>query len=132
MPGNDRKFFTVPFRSVINPTTSHGQRQIPILLLQPITRTTAWSRYVYTDSPPCYETSFCDSLEIHGDTTSCDLQQDFSVTVFKNPECGARVNWFIDPSVVQSFQVVNDTSVLLRLNQAGQGWLYAKISDTMR
>ena len=79
----------------------------------------------YTDGPPCYQTTFCDTLEIRGDTTLCDLQQDLSFTAFKNPECGAKVNWFIDPSVIQTFQLVNDTTVLLRFSKEWQGWLYA-------
>ena len=81
----------------------------------------------YTAPPPCYQTSVCDTLKIHGDSTSCDLQQDLNFTAYKNIRCGASVNWSIDTSVVQTFQVVNDTSVLIRFNQRWRGWLYASI-----
>jgi gliding motility-associated-like protein len=82
---------------------------------------------IYTGSPPCYQKTFCDTLKIHGNATSCDLQQDFSFTAFKNIQCGARVNWLIDTSAIQSLQVVNDTSVLIKFDQPWQGWLYAKM-----
>ena len=80
---------------------------------------------IYTESPPCYEKSICDTLEIRGDTTLCDYQQDLTLTAFKNILCGARVNWFMDTSAVQSFQVIDDTTVVIRFDQAWQGWLYA-------
>ena len=85
---------------------------------------------VYTESPPCYQTTICDTLKIHGDTISCDLQQDLFFTAFKNSHCGARVNWFIDTSAIDSFQVMNDTSLLLRFRQEWQGWLYASIGTS--
>ncbi len=44
---------------------------------------------VYTESPPCYERSVCDTLKIHGITTACDYQQDLTFTAFKNVLCGA-------------------------------------------
>lgn len=80
----------------------------------------------YSAPPPCYQTSICDTLKIQGETTSCDLQQDLLFTAYRNIRCGARVNWSIDTSVVQSIQAVNDTSVLIRFNQRWQGWLHAK------
>ena len=58
---------------------------------------------------------------------ACDLQQDLSFTAFKNIQCGASVNWSIDTSVVQSFQIINDTSLLIRFSQQWQGWLHASI-----
>jgi gliding motility-associated-like protein len=82
---------------------------------------------VYTAPPPCYQTTICDTIKIHGTANSCDMQQDFIFTAFKNISCGARVNWSIDTSVLQTFQVVNDTTLLIRFDQSWQGWLYAKI-----
>ncbi len=86
----------------------------------------------YTASPPCYQKTFCDTLKIHGTANSCDLQRDFTFTVFKNIQCGAKVNWFVDTSVLQSFQVVNDTTVVLRFDQTWQGWLYARMQTSCR
>src|SRR6185436_13727708 len=84
----------------------------------------------YTASPPCYQKTFCDTLKIHGSANSCDIQQDFTFTAFKNIQCGAEVNWVIDTAVLQSFQVVDDTTVVLRFDQAWQGWLYAKMQTS--
>ena len=84
----------------------------------------------YTASPPCYQTTFCDTLKIHGAANSCDLRQDFTFTAFKNIQCGAKVNWFIDTAVLQSFQVVDDTTIVLKFDQAWQGWLYAKMQTS--
>ncbi len=81
----------------------------------------------YAAPPPCYQTTVCDTLKIHGDSNSCDLQQDLIFTAYKNIQCGAIVNWSIDTSVVQTFQVLNDTTVLIRFNQRWQGWLFASI-----
>ena len=85
---------------------------------------------IYTESPPCYQRTICDTLEIRGDTTLCDLQQALTLTAFKNSECGARVNWSMDTSAVQSFQVINDTTVVIRFDQQWQGWLYAKLQTS--
>jgi gliding motility-associated-like protein len=85
---------------------------------------------VYSAPPPCYQTSVCDTLKIHGNPNLCDVQQDLGFTAFKNIRCGARVNWSIDTTVVQSFQVINDTSVLIRFSQIWQGWLYASITTS--
>ena len=82
---------------------------------------------LYTDGPPCFQTTFCDTLKIHGDTILCDMQQDILFTAFKNRQCGARVNWSIDTAVIQSFQVINDTSLLVRFKQQWQGWLHASM-----
>ena len=84
----------------------------------------------YTASPPCYQKTFCDTLKIHGTANSCDLQQDFTFTAFKNIQCGAEVNWFIDTAVLQSFQVVDDTTIVLKFDQAWQGWLYARMQTS--
>ncbi len=85
---------------------------------------------IYTASPPCFSKSFCDTLKIHGNAASCDIQQGFTFTAYKNQECGSRVSWFIDTSVVQQFQIINDTTVSLSLKQPWQGWLYAEISTS--
>jgi gliding motility-associated-like protein len=85
---------------------------------------------VYTSSLVCYQKTFCDTLKIHGTANSCDLQQDFTFTAFKNIQCGAKVKWIIDTTVLQSFQFVDDTTVVLRFDQAWQGWLYAKMETS--
>jgi gliding motility-associated-like protein len=84
----------------------------------------------YAASPPCYQKTFCDTLKIHGTANSCDLHQDFTFTAFKNVQCGAKVNWFIDTAVLHSFLVVNDTTIVLRFDQAWQGWLYARMQTS--
>jgi len=85
---------------------------------------------VYTAPPPCYQKTVCDTIKIHGIANSCDIQQNFIFTAFKNISCGARVNWSIDTSVLQTFQVVNDTTLLIRFDQSWQGWLHAKITTS--
>lgn len=85
------------------------------------------SPIVYTASPPCHEKSFCDTVKIHGAASSCGTQQVFTLTAFKNLECGSRINWMVDPSLVQLFQQVNDTTLQVQFNQPWQGWLYAEI-----
>ncbi|MEI9911613.1 MAG: hypothetical protein WDO71_19360 [Bacteroidota bacterium] len=82
---------------------------------------------MYTDSPPCSEKAVCDTVKIHGNAASCNILQDFTFTAFKNVQCGSRVNWVLDPTVVQYFQNVNDTTLLIRFNQSWQGWLHAEI-----
>lgn len=84
----------------------------------------------YTESPPCFEKSVCDTLDIRGNTTLCDYQQDLTFTAFKNVLCGVRVNWSIDTAAIQSFQVINDTTVVIRFDQAWQGWLYATLQTS--
>lgn len=85
---------------------------------------------IYTASPPCFQKSFCDTIKIHGNPSSCDLQQPFTFTAFKNKECGSRVNWIIDTSVIQSFQTIDDTTIQIVFDQPWQGWLYAQITTS--
>lgn len=84
----------------------------------------------YTESPPCYLKQVCDTLNINGTTTLCDYQQDLVFTAFKNNRCGARVNWVIDTAVLQSYQVIDDTTLQIRFDQPWQGWLYAKLQTS--
>jgi hypothetical protein len=56
---------------------------------------------IYTPSPACFQKSFCDTIKIHGRPFSCDLQNKFTFTVFRNKDCRAAVSWKIDPSVTQ-------------------------------
>lgn len=81
----------------------------------------------YTAPTPCFEKSFCDTLKIHGIASSCNYQQSFSFSAYKNRECGTRVNWSIDPTVILSSQIVNDTTFQFQLNQPWQGWLHAEL-----
>jgi len=83
---------------------------------------------IYTAPPPCYQQPFCDTLKIHGIPSVCNWQQNLNFTAFKNAECGATVSWSLNPTVVQTFQSLNDTTLLLHLNQPWQGWLYAHIN----
>jgi len=84
----------------------------------------------YIFSPPCTQKASCDTLKIHGVTSACDFQQEFIYTCYRDYRCGMRVNWTINPAVVQIFQVLNDTTVKIRLNQPWQGWLYAEINSS--
>ena len=81
----------------------------------------------YTGLFQCFEKHFCDTLKIHGNPASCNTQQTFTFTSFRNKECNTPVNWIIDPSVVQLFQTLNDTTIQLKFNQPWQGWLHAEI-----
>ena len=81
----------------------------------------------FTETIPCIQKARCDTLKIHGISAACDYQQDFTFTSFKRQECGMTVTWSIDPSVLQTFQIINDTTVKIRLNQPWQGWLYASL-----
>src|SRR5688572_15359944 len=107
--------WTAPNPNPIIPTNNQNNNVVPL---------------VYTAPPPCYQITFCDTLKIHGLANSCDIQQDFTFTAFKNIECGAKVDWLIDTAVLQSLQVINDTTVVLRFDQAWQGWLYASMQTS--
>jgi len=104
--------WTAPIANPLIATTNQNNSVVPL---------------VYTASPPCYQKTICDTIKIHGSANSCDIQQDFAFTAFKNIFCGARVTWSMDTSVLQTFQVVNDTTLQIRFDQPWSGWLYAKI-----
>ncbi len=84
----------------------------------------------FTAPPPCYTISHCDTLKIHGDTSFCNINQDLLFTSYKNPGCGAWVEWILDTSVLQKFSVPNDSSVVLRFKSDFQGWLIARINTS--
>lgn len=97
----------------------------PIVTVNNLTSNSTTVDYFF--SPPCIQKAICDTMKIHGTINSCDYQQDFIFTCYRDYRCGARVNWTINPSVVQTFQVMNDTTIKIRLNQPWQGWLYAEM-----
>ena len=74
----------------------------------------------------CPQTSICDTLKIHGKSNSCDLNQDFIFTAFKNPSCGSWVTWTIDTTATFA-QQVNDTTLKIHFKETWQGYLYASI-----
>ena len=102
----------------------------PNPLIATVNQNNSVSSIDFTAPPPCYQKTVCDTLKINGDASSCDVQQDLTFTAFKNRQCGTRVNWKIDTSVLQTFRLVDDTTLLLKFDQPWQGWLYASISTT--
>lgn len=84
----------------------------------------------YTASPACFQKSFCDTIKIHGEPFSCNLQNTFTFTAFRNKACQAGVSWKIDPTAIELLEVVNDTTVNLKFNKPWQGWLYASINSS--
>lgn len=86
--------------------------------------------YSYIPLSNCFQKPSCDTVKIHGTAISCDVNQDFIFTAFKNPECGARVNWFMNQAPVLYQQILNDTTVSIRFSQPWQGWLYAELNST--
>lgn len=84
----------------------------------------------YNNPAPCSQIASCDTLKIHGVNTSCDFEQNLLFTAYRPATCGARVNWSIDTSVLQNFQLLNDTSLSLRFKKPFNGWLYSTINTT--
>ena len=81
----------------------------------------------YYALPACIQKSFCDTLKIHGNNFMCGIQEDMQLTAFRNLECGERVNWSMDTSVLSTFSQVNDTTLVIHFKKEWQGWLHAQI-----
>ena len=88
------------------------------------------SSQVLTPGPVCRQISSCDTIKIHGSNISCNFSQDFIFTAYKSPQCGSRVIWKIDTSVVSDFQQLNDTTIKINFRSGWQGYLHAMIPTT--
>jgi gliding motility-associated-like protein len=84
----------------------------------------------YTATPPCIQLAVCDTIKIHGNSSTCNANQELTFTCFKNKLCGSRVSWKIDPYAVTSLQTPNDTTVVIDFDKEWTGWLYAEINTS--
>lgn len=77
---------------------------------------------------PCKQFNYCDTVKIHGNPVICGSQPSIQFSAYKNPECGGIVQWTIDPAGIDSFEIQNDTSLLVHFkNLNWQGKLYATL-----
>lgn len=77
---------------------------------------------------PCKQINYCDTVKIHGNPVICGNGPSLLFTAFKNNSCGAIVQWKIDKTAVDSFYVLNDTSVRIWFKNINwQGKLYATL-----
>lgn len=80
---------------------------------------------------PCKQTSYCDTVSIHGNGNICGNTTYLDFTAFKNIACGARVLWSIDNNAVDSMRVTSDTSIRVWFkNMNWQGKLYASLTGS--
>lgn len=77
----------------------------------------------------CQSTSFCDTLELTASADTICGSTPLLLTAHKNPECGSNVNFTYDPTYVQSFTQVNDTTYQVIFNGAWQGYIYAGLQS---
>ncbi|MEP7376419.1 MAG: gliding motility-associated C-terminal domain-containing protein [Chitinophagaceae bacterium] len=76
----------------------------------------------------CRQTNYCDTLKIHSDPALCANLPSITFTAFKNAACGASVQWDINKAVLDSLQVLTDTSVTIWFKKMDwQGKLYASL-----
>jgi gliding motility-associated-like protein len=104
--------FTNVFSNALSETTNGGIIESP---------------QFHTPVNICPQTSICDTVKIHGNVISCDLNQDFIYTAYKNQDCGSWVKWTIDTSAVTFLQQLNDTTLKIHFRSNWQGYLYADI-----
>lgn len=79
--------------------------------------------------PGCQSTSFCDTMKLTASTDTICGSAPLLLTAHKNPECGSNVNFNYDPTYVQSFIQINDSTYQVIFNGAWQGYIYAGIQS---
>ncbi|MEO6819462.1 MAG: gliding motility-associated C-terminal domain-containing protein, partial [Ginsengibacter sp.] len=77
---------------------------------------------------PCKQINYCDTVKIHGPSVICGSSPSALFSVFKNKACGAVAQWQIDQNAIDSFKVLNDSSVRVWFkNLNWQGKLYTSL-----
>ncbi len=79
--------------------------------------------------PGCQSTSFCDTINLIASADTICGSAPLLLTAHKNPECGSNVNFNYDPTSVQSFTQINDSTYQVIFNGAWQGYIYAGIQS---
>ncbi len=79
--------------------------------------------------PGCQSTSFCDTINLIASADTICGSAPLLLTVHKNAECGSQVNFNYDPTYVQSFTQINDTTYQVIFNGAWQGYIYTGIQS---
>ncbi len=85
----------------------------------------AFTDFSFTREEVCSSVSICDSLKIIGPDTVCLNSPTQLFSVFRNDGCRKSPQWKIDPSVIRSMQVIDDTTVSVEFDHAWEGYLYA-------
>lgn len=76
----------------------------------------------------CEQKNFCDTVKIHGPSNICGAINPVTYTSFKNTECGGIVQWNMPSNAIDSFKVVNDTTVQVWYKNINwQGYIYASL-----
>jgi gliding motility-associated-like protein len=79
--------------------------------------------------PGCQSTSFCDTLKLIASADTLCGSAPLLLIAHKNQECGSNVNFTYDPTYVQSFIQINDSTYQVIFNGAWQGYIYAGLQS---
>lgn len=102
---------------------------IPGDFVESSNKTITAESYTANYVPGCQSTSFCDTIKLTASTDTVCGAAPVLLTVHKNAECGSNVLFNYNPTYVQSFTQINDTTYQVIFNGAWQGNIYAGIQS---
>jgi gliding motility-associated-like protein len=113
-----------PSYRFLDPNEGNRLVEVPASLSQTDTLTTAWLN-------PCLQTSYCDTLKIHGIPAICGSATYLDFTSFKRNTCGGITQWSIDNNAIDSIKTTSDSSARIWFKDINwQGKLYAGLSGS--
>lgn len=71
----------------------------------------------------CKIKNICDSLSVTTANPTICITDDLILSFYKNKECGSRITWNVDTTVVESFIYLNDSTAKLHFKKAWQGFI---------
>jgi gliding motility-associated-like protein len=75
----------------------------------------------------CSSSPLCNSVDLTGPVTICQLNQPFTYTAHRNPGCNLASSWLYDPSFA-ILQNTTDTSAVFKFIRLGNTRIYTKIN----
>lgn len=74
----------------------------------------------------CDQTNYCNIIKMRGDTIVCGDTRHITFTASRNKECGAIVQWRVDGNMIDSMQILSDTSATIWFKNVNrEGKIYA-------
>ena len=75
----------------------------------------------------CSSLPQCDTIILSGDTSVCNLDQNYTYHATKNPGCTLRPSWVYDTSFV-TLQANTDSSAVFKFKRTGSAWIKARLN----
>ncbi len=110
------------------PINWQGNFEVTTATVDAVTPNIVLIDYGLTRNIICNIVNKCDTILINVPDTVCNATQPIKVTAHKNALCNGKVNFIFDTTQVESYNQINDTTILLKYNKNYTAKIYAQPS----